>query len=222
MRWRCSTPAAARCSPPPGGAPSVERLGAPLIAAARDRARAARRARDAARTGERRLAVGDGAVAFREVLERSGAVDSGRRLGAAPGHARSTTAGWRPGCSRAPRTTSRRSTSALPDAELARRAGTASDDMTDRQLHDPPARLLRPAAGDRDRAPGVPDAVVAGDVRAGAVEAVGHLPGGDPTDGALRRVPDLLALRHRLAPDEHRRRPAPAAARDRAGAAGAR
>ncbi len=41
---------------------------------------------------------------------------------------------------------------------------------------DPPAQLPGPATGDRDRAAGLPDALVAGDVRARALQAVRHLP----------------------------------------------
>ena len=61
----------------------------------------------------------------------------------------------------------------------------------------------------------VPDAVVARDVRARAVQAVGHLPRG-AARRAARRLPGLLALRHRLARDERRRRPRRSAAGDRA------
>src|SRR4051794_14413780 len=76
-----------------------------------------------------------------------------------------------------------------------------------RAARDPPPQLCRPSAGHRDRAPRVPDAVVARDVRARAVEAVGYLPRGAPR-GQDRRLPDLLALRHRVARDERRgRRP---------------
>src|SRR5215213_9736805 len=89
-----------------------------------------------------------------------------------------------------------------------------SEPRTPRRLEprpsDPPPYLRRPAAGDRDRAARLPDTVVAGDVRAGAVQAIGHLPGRDDrrADRGLRR---LLALRHGLARDERgRRRPAAA------------
>ncbi len=86
---------------------------------------------------------------------------------------------------------------------------TPSPPVTDRP-RDPAPDLRGPAAGDRDRAARVPHAVVAGDVRARAVEAVRDLP-----RGAARRphrgLPGLLALRHRLAPDERGgRRPAAA------------
>ena len=47
----------------------------------------------------------------------------------------------------------------------------------------------------------------------------GHLPGGACAERAARRLPDLLALRHRLARDEHRRRPRPPAPGPRLGAA---
>ena len=73
---------------------------------------------------------------------------------------------------------------------------------------DPPPHLRRPATGDRDRAARVPDALVAGDVRARAVQAVGDLPGRDDRR-ADRGLPGLLALRHRLARHERGRgRPA--------------
>src|SRR6516164_7433855 len=73
--------------------------------------------------------------------------------------------------------------------------------------------LLRPSTGDRNRTALVPDAVVAGDVRVGVVEAVRGLPGGGR--GRIRQwaagegigLPDLLALRPGLAFDEHRGRP---------------
>src|SRR4051812_13643643 len=89
-----------------------------------------------------------------------------------------------------------------------------ADDRPARRSRDPPPHLRRPPAGRRHRAPRVPDAVVAGDVRARAVEAGGDLPGRvrGRDDG---RLPDLLALRHGLAPDERVGRPEPAAAGDR-------
>src|ERR1700722_4010615 len=58
---------------------------------------------------------------------------------------------------------------------------------------DTPPQLSRSAPGDWDRAAGVPDAVVAGDVRAGAVKAVGDLPGGYQRAEAAG-VLDLLPL----------------------------
>ena len=83
-------------------------------------------------------------------------------------------------------------------------------------LDDPPARLRRPARRDRDRAALVPGAVVAGDVRARAVQAVEHLRRRVPRRRA-DRLPDLLALPHGLAPDEHRRARRPPARRGRHG-----
>ncbi len=85
---------------------------------------------------------------------------------------------------------------------------------------DPAAQLPGSAAGDRDRAPRVPHAVVAGDVRAGALQAVGHLPGGGVASERARRLSDLLALRHRVARDERGRRQRPPAPGPRLGAAG--
>ena len=84
----------------------------------------------------------------------------------------------------------------------------------ERHHRDPPTDLLRPSARDRDRAACVPDAVVALDVRPGAVEAVGHLPRGR-RPRAAGGLPGLLPLRHGLAPDERRGRPGAAAAGDR-------
>ena len=46
-----------------------------------------------------------------------------------------------------------------------------ADDRPARRSRDPPPDVRRPPAGRRDRAPRVPDAVVAGDVRARAVQA---------------------------------------------------
>ena len=77
-----------------------------------------------------------------------------------------------------------------------------TDDMTEMRPAEssdpqaPPAHLRRPALGDRDRAPLVPDAVVAGDVRARALEADGHLPRGRGRERP-GRLPGLLALRRR-------------------------
>ena len=79
---------------------------------------------------------------------------------------------------------------------------------------DPAPDLLRPAAGHRDRAAVVPHAVVAGHVRARAVQALGHLPGGD--GGRSRgRLPRLLPLRRGVAHHEHLHRPRPPPAGDR-------
>src|SRR3954468_25054380 len=112
--------------------------------------------------------------------------------------ARSTSAGWGRG---PPRSAPRPS---FPPTSETQTQSRASDP---RAARDPPPQLRRPSPGHRDRAPRVPDAVVARDVRARAVEAVGHLPGG-VARGQDRRLPDLLALRHRVARDERRgRRP---------------
>ena len=147
----------------------------------------------------------------------------GRGLAAASGRAprRSASsggAGVRPGTGGALPDYVRR-----PDAELAlegagaSRAAAMTEPSTARAAQpasagdrDPAPQLPRPAPGDRDRAARVPDAVVAGDVRARAVQAVGIClargPGRD-----LVGLPDLLALRHGLARDERRRRPRPPA-----------
>ena len=66
---------------------------------------------------------------------------------------------------------------------------------SERRARDPPAHLRGPSAGHRDRAARLPDAVVAGDVRARAVEAVRDLPRG-ARGRRDRRLPGLLALRH--------------------------
>src|SRR3981189_2389501 len=81
-----------------------------------------------------------------------------------------------------------------------------SERQTRNRPHDPAPDLRRSAARHRDRAALVPDAVVAGDVRARAVEAVRHLPGGARRRRAGRLL-RLLALRHGLAPDERGGRP---------------
>ena len=116
-----------------------------------------------------------------------------------------------------------------PDAELALQAPerprerrlSISHSPRSRPRADPAPLLPRPAAGDRDRAPRLPDALVAGDVRARALQAVGHLPRGAGRRAARpRRLSDLLALRHRLARHEHRRRPRPPAQGHRHRAAG--
>src|SRR4051794_17346333 len=114
-----------------------------------------------------------------------------------------TSAGW-PGTCRASRP--RRS------------SPTTSEHQTHRSHEpgppDPPPDLRRSPAGDRDRAARVPHALVARDVRARAVQAVRHLPGGDDRR-AHRRLPGLLALRHGLARDERRRGRPAAPPRDR-------
>ena len=87
--------------------------------------------------------------------------------------ARCTSAGWRPG-SPGPASGGRAARlPARPGRQPRQARNPVNADLEIRR-----ARLRRPAAGDRDRAARVPDAVVAGDVRARAVEAVRHLPGG--------------------------------------------
>src|SRR5262245_9655298 len=68
---------------------------------------------------------------------------------------------------------------------------------------DTPSGLSRSARRDRDRAPRVPHAMVDGDVRAGAFQADGDLPGGGERRAA-GGISDLLPLRVGLAPDEPR------------------
>ena len=186
----CSTPAAAR--------PSLARLrrgGAHLLAPAA-------------------LPPEDAAAAHRA----GGTAGGGGRGGTLPGDA-----GARP--ARRSRRTRRRSTASArrPLCRLGaagrRRTGTRSCPTTgasptrspagDRP-HDPPPHLRRPPAGRRDRAPRVPDAVVAGDVRARALQARRASASSRSTDDERAPATDLLALRHRLAPDEHRGRPRPA------------
>ena len=116
------------------------------------------------------LAIGDGAVEFRAVLERSGALDPGgpRELHrvTAINHCRP-----RPRrCAPVRPTRSCPSTCGFPTPRSPAAPSQADDHRA--RHHDPPAALLRSPAGDRDRAPRVPDAVVAGDVRARALEAV--------------------------------------------------
>ena len=94
-----------------------------------------------------------------------------------------------------------------------------SDDRTARRRHRrPPPHLRRPPAGRRGRAPRVPDALVAGDVRAGALQAVRHLPG-RVRRGRADGLPRVLALRHGLAHHERGGRPRPAPPRHRLDAA---
>src|SRR3954447_938687 len=69
-----------------------------------------------------------------------------------------------------------------------------------------PPHVRRPAAGHRDRAPRVPDAVVPGDVRARALQAERDLPRRAPRRADVR-LPRLQPLRHRLAHHERRGRP---------------
>src|SRR4051794_6508313 len=85
--------------------------------------------------------------------------------------------------------------------------GTSDDD--DRAA---PARARRPPRDRGDRAPFVPDPVVALDVRGRARQAELDLPRrlrGGGRGRRARRLPDRLALRRRLARDERRRRPRP-------------
>ena len=107
------------------------------------------------------------------------------------------------GASRARRRSSRTTCARRTPRWSAGRAGSDGRDPLD-----PPPHLRGPPAGHRDRAPRVPDAVVAGDVRARAVQAGGRLPRGAASTSELVGYLDLLALRHRLARHERRRRPA--------------
>ena len=192
----CSTPAAARRSPPRGRATSS------LLCARRARARAL--AERVAALVPAPLAVGDGAIRFRRAWRRAGAEvpadgDSAHRV-RRPDPLRARGLGA-PAEARSPRCCP--TTSAVPDAEIARRASPCEREPP----RDPPPDLRRPPAGHRDRAPRVPDAVVAGDVRARAVQALGRLPRRARATGGSCGYLRVLALRHRLAPDEHRGRP---------------
>ena len=108
-------------------------------------------------------------------------------------------------------------------SETARRATLAAlSEITATELRSDLAAELRVRRLTYGDLPGVlsierrsfPGALVAGDVRARALQAVGGLPGGGGPERD-RRLPDLLALRGRLAPDERRRRSRPAAPRRR-------
>src|ERR1035441_3013414 len=73
---------------------------------------------------------------------------------------------------------------------------------SDAAREDSAAGLSRPAAGDRDRAPRVSDALVAGDVRARALQAVRDMPGSGArlrARSAFGGISDLLSLRAGLA-----------------------
>ena len=153
--------------------------------------------------------MGDGAVRFREQLERAGAA-SRRTAPRSTASARSRSAGsgaagdvTRPGPARA----------GLPP-RARRRAPPQPDRPAHRRHRGPPPHVRRPPAGRRDRAPRVHDPVVAGDVRARAVQAERRVPG---RGGRRRagRLPRLLPLRPRLAHHERVRGPRPAPPRDR-------
>ena len=210
---RCSMPAAARCSRPRG----ARRRGArePLLELPRRSPRTASAARWR-RCRARVLAVGAGRGRIQGGARALRGVGPGRQSElhrvTAINHCRLAV-----GCQPSAPDEVRPDYLRLPDAEIARRAERTSNDEHERSRHDPSARLCRSPPGDRDRAAGVPDAVVAGDVRARALEAVGDLPRG-ARRRPHRRLSDLLALRPGLAPDEHRGRPgrAPAWARQRA------
>ena len=159
---RSSTPAAARRSPRLRA--TASRSLAPAALAPEALERLALPAGGADLAGR-----GDGAVRFRDALERAGAtvlpdIDPAHRIsargdlppgpggGASPREAR---AGLRPRPGRGDRPRA---------AAVSRRAST------------PPPHLRRPPAGHRHRAPHVRHAVVARDVRPRAVQAERHLP----------------------------------------------
>ena len=181
------------------------------------------------------LAAGDGAVRFREQLERAGAVVPDDRspahrvsaievcrLGAA-GEAtdrdrlvpdypprKPETPDPRPRRLAAPAAPAGGACGSIPSADPRSRPTAAIDESTAASPY------ARPAAGRRDRAPRLHDAVVAGDVRARALQAERRLPG---RRGRRRagRLPRVLALRPRLAHHERVRGPRPAPPRDRHG-----
>ena len=211
--WRCSTPAAARPSPRawrdgtaaarrrsrsrPRRWPSAPpRCPAPLLAGGR-------RGGTISGTSSERpaAAVPDDASPLHRVCALR-PVRAGRR------RRRSGAGDGRP---RLPRLPTRRSPTAATSTAVTRH---------DRHRSTPPPHLRRPAAGHRDRAARVPDAVVAGDVRARAVQAAGICLAAR-RDGRVRGLPGLLPLRHGLAPDERRRRPRPPPAGHRHRAAAA-
>ena len=103
-----------------------------------------------------------------------GSLHPGGRFGAAQGHGHQPLQA-RPRRAAMPLTRSGPSTCALPTPRSP--AAHVKQPMSTEPRHDPHARLLGPAAGDRDRAARVPDAVVAGDVRARAVQALRGVPG---------------------------------------------
>ena len=153
-----------------------------------------------------RVCVGDGAVRYRVTFEEHGARDPARRRpGARPARALPRAARRR---ASAPRTRSSRSTCVLPTRSRA----DARDDRVRR------SRAQGPRRDRAHRARVVRDAVVALDVRRRAREGVVGLPRRARRDEHARRLPDHLAVRGRLARDEHRRRsrPPPPRRRDRA------
>ena len=107
-------------------------------AAARPARSPRRRWPRSSRRGAGALAVGDGAVRFREVLERAGASFPDDELGAPPGRARSTIAGSRAGARRAPPDRVEPDYLRLPDAEINRRARRPP--MSIDAVDDPPPR----------------------------------------------------------------------------------
>ena len=151
-----STRAAARRSPPPGR--DGRRCCAPAALAPEALAERVRALPAAP------LAVGDGAVRFRDSLEAAGALVPPDEDGAPSPPRRARVPA---GCGGEPNRP-RRTPTRLP-ARARRR--TPHDDRPARRSRDPPPDLRRPPAGRRDRAPRVPDAVVAGDVRARALQA---------------------------------------------------
>ena len=158
------------------------------------------------------LAAGDGAVRFREQLERAGALVPDDR---SPAHRVSALQVCRLGAAGEGTDRDR----LVPDYRREPDAApkTAARDRSPHRRHrGPPPHLRGPAAGRRDRAPRLHDAVVAGDVRARALQAERRLPRGRGRRRA-RRLPRLLALRPRLAHHERLRGPRPAPPRDRHG-----
>ena len=115
------------------------------------------------------LAVGDGAVRFRDRLEPAAEVPAD----ASPLHRVSALAV----CRLAREARARRPRRPPAGVRAPARTPCPADD---RRARHPPPHLRRPPAGHRHRAARLPDAVVAGDVRARALQARRGLPGRAP------------------------------------------
>ena len=223
---RCSTPAAARCSPRAGGdrpEPTRGARGSALLAPA---ALAPRRSPSGCRAlGPRSLAIGDGRGRIQ------------RRFSSARGHlSRTTTRSFtgspplnhcrlaRSVCEPADPDDVDPEYLRLPDAEIARRRQQASNEHTEPVTIRPLgySDLPQVIAIERRAFP-TPWSLAMFVLELSKPRASAWpRPSRTAERGTAGRLPDLLALRRRLAPDEHRGRPAAAAARDRDRAARAR